>query len=173
MMKFLFKIFVLLSIFFVCSCHENLSEDQKIVKYIEKKDKRSFYEIDGKLMGNFTDSNKKEVLIFFNTTGKKNRNEKSKRSMVFIFDDEGNILNAYDINYRNVVVDDRNFIKEIDKFDIRFDNAVITDFNGNGKLEFIYFIGEGSVFTFYIDEFKDGKFRHVCPHYVGELNIFC
>lgn len=77
-MKFLFKIFVLLGIFFVCSCHENLNEEQKILKYVEKRDKRAFYEIDGKLMGNFTDSNKKEVLIFFNTTGKKNKNEKSK-----------------------------------------------------------------------------------------------
>lgn len=171
-MKFLFKIFVLLGIFFVCSCHENLNEEQKILKYVEKRDKRAFYEIDGKLMGNFTDSNKKEVLIFFNTTGKKNKNEKSKRSMVFIFDDEDNILNAYDTYYRKYKVDDRKFIKEIDKFDIRFDNAIITDFNGNGKLEFIYFVWEGSVCTFHIEEFKNGEFRYVCPSYNGDFNTY-
>jgi hypothetical protein len=82
-----------------------------------------------------------------------------------------NILEIYKVPYTNYKVDDRSLIKEIDKFEITFNNAVITDFNRNGKLEIINFEGAGSVYQFFICEFKNNNFEIICQNYDPELNI--
>lgn len=164
----------ILSIFLlsiIClSCKNELTLERKMINYEEHKHKRWKHTIDSTLEGNFTDSGYREILVFFNLV-LKNDTVKLNESKLFIVDKNEKILSEYDLFYYNYIVDDRNFIKEIDKFDIAFNNAVITDFNKNGKLELIYFAGEGSVFTFYIEEFKNGKFQHICQTYDGELNI--
>ena len=144
------------------SCTKNLTLEQKMVKYEEHVHKRWKYNIDSTFEGNFTDSGYREILVFFNIVHKK-ENAKSKETRLFVIDNNDTIVNVYTVNYRNFKVDDQNFIKEIDIFDIKYNNAVITDFNGNGMLEFIYFDWAGSTLDFYIEEFKGDRFQNIAP----------
>lgn len=147
-----------------------LATDENFVKILNERDNSFDYEIDCKIEGNFTNSGHKEVLVFFN--GKHRReNLETKKTQLFVINEMNNILEIYNVPYTNYIVNNRSFIKEIDKFEITFNNAVITDFNRNGKLEIINFEGAGSVFQFFICEFKNGNFEHICQTYNPELNI--
>ena len=150
-----------------------LATDENFVKIMTRTDEDFNYEIDCKIEGNFTNSGHKEVLVFFNGKHKKHNESRFWDALVFIVDDENIILNVYDLYYRPLppTPPKHPHIKEIDKFEITFEDAIITDFNGNGLLEFIYFVPEGSVTTFYIEEFKNGSFEHICQNYDPELNI--
>lgn len=152
------------------SCTNKLTLEQKLIKYEENTHKRWKYEIDSSIEGNFTDSGYREILVFFNRFHKK-ENVKIEETKLFVVQNNEKILREYSLYYRNAFVDERNFIKEIDKFDISFNNAVITDFNKNGKLELIYFMPGGSVFEFFIEEFKNGQFKYICPTCNGKLNL--
>lgn len=171
-MKKRFLNVVLLIDFIICSCSSNklLATDENFLKIMNKNSKYFNYEIDTSVEGNFTNSNYNEMLVFFYGQEKKG-NAKSKKSLVFIIDDENRILNVYNPMFSKRPVSDINFIKEIDKFNITFDNAVITDFNKNGVLEFIYFSAAGSVYEFLIEEFKNGQFAYICQTYNPELKI--
>lgn len=144
--------------------------DENFVKILNERDNSFDYEIDCKIEGNFTNSGYKEVLVFFN--GKHRReNVETKKTQLFVINEMNNILEIYNVPYTNYIVNNRSFIKEIDKFEITFNNAVITDFNRNGKLEIINFEGAGSVFQFFICEFKNNNFEIICQNYDPELNI--
>ena len=147
-----------------------LATDENFVKILNERNNFYDYEIDCKIEGNFTNSGHKEVLVFFN--GKHRReNVETKKTQLFVINEMNNILEIYNVPYTNYIVDNRSFIKEIDKFEITFNNAVITDFNRNGKLEIINFEGAGSVFQFFICEFKNNNFEIICQNYDPELNI--
>lgn len=149
-----------------------LATDENFIKIMTRTDEDSNYEIDCKIEGNFTNSGHKEILVFFNGKPQKHNESRFWDARVFIVDDENIILNVYDLYYRPLppTPPKHLHIKEIDKFEITFEDAIITDFNGNGLLEFIYFVPEGSVTTFYIEEFKNGSFEHICQTYNPELN---
>lgn len=138
--------------------------DENFVKILNERDNSFDYEIDCKIEGNFTNSGHKEVLVFFNGKHKKHNESRSWDALVFIVDEQNEIVNFYQSFklYQKKPLSNFNFIKEIDKFEIKFDNAVITDFNGNGLLEFIYFESAGSVYQFFICEFKNGSFEYIC-----------
>lgn len=147
--------------------------DENFVKILNERNNSFDYEIDCKIEGNFTNSGYKEVLVFFNGKPKKHNESKFWDALVFIVDEQNEIVNFYQSSklYQKKPVSNFNFIKEIDKFEIKFDNAVITDFNGNGLLEFIYFESAGSVYQFFICEFKNNNFEIICQNYDPELNI--
>ena len=186
-MKKIFLSVIMLSFFILCGCYSKdnqkqtttidepneeilLATDENFIKIMTRTDEDFNYEIDCKIEGNFTNSGHKEVLVFFN--GKHRReNAEFKKTQLFVINEMNNILEIYKVPYTNYIVNNRSFIKEIDKFEITFNNAVITDFNRNGKLEIINFEGAGSVFQFFICEFKNGNFEHICQTYNPELNI--
>ena len=172
---------ILLFVFILCGCYSKdnqkqtttidepneeilLATDENFVKILNERDNSFDYEIDCKIEGNFTNSGHKEVLVFFNGKHKKHNESRSWDALVFIVDENNEIVNFYkSLNlYKKKPLSNFNFIKEIDKFEIKFDNAVITDFNGNGLLEFIYFESAGSVYQFFICEFKNGNFEYIC-----------
>lgn len=170
---------ILLLVFILCGCYSKnkrlIATEKNFVKIMNKMDKYSTYEIDNRLEGNFTNSSFREILIFFNGQLKENNKVKTWDALVFIVDDENIILNVYDLYYYQLppfppTPQDRLHIKEIDNFEITFEDAIITDFNGNGLLEFVYFVPEGSVTTFYIEEFKNGSFEHICQTYNSKTN---
>lgn len=138
--------------------------DENFVKILNERDNSFDYEIDCKIEGNFTNSGHKEVLVFFNGKHKKHNELRAWDALVFIVDEQNEIVNFYQSFklYQKKPLSNFNFIKEIHKFEIKFDNAVITDFNGNGLLEFIYFESAGSVYQFFICEFKNGNFEYIC-----------
>lgn len=144
------------------SCTKQLSIEQKMIQYEERTHKCWKYEISSTLEGNFTNSGYKEILVFFNRERKK-ENVKDEETRLFVIDNNERIQSEYFLYCRNSIVDERNFIKEIDIFDIKYNNAVITDFNGNGMLEFIYFDWAGSTLDFYIEEFKGDRFQNIAP----------
>ena len=186
-MKKIFFSVIMLSFFILCGCYSKdnqkqtttidepneeilLATDESFIKIMTRTDEDFDYEIDCKIEGNFTNSGHKEVLVFFN--GKHRReNAEIKKTQLFVINEMNNILEIYKVPYTNYKVDDRSLIKEIDKFEITFNNAVITDFNRNGKLEIINFEGAGSVYQFFICEFKNNNFEIICQNYDPELNI--
>lgn len=147
-----------------------LATNENFVKIMNKRMENFNYEIITKLEGNFTNSGLREVLVFFKGQHKRDTG-KYFCSLVFIIAEDDTVKNVYRTYYALLPVSDRNLIEEIDLFEITFEDAIITDFNGNGLLEFIYFVPEGSVTTFYIEEFKNGSFEHICQNYNPELNI--
>jgi len=172
---------ILLFVFILCGCYSKdnqkqtttidepneeilFATDENFVKILNERDNSFDYEIDCKIEGNFTNSGHKEVLVFFNGKHKKHNESRSWDALVFIVDEQNEIVNFYQSFklYQKKPLSNFNFIKEIDKFEIKFDNAVITDFNGNGLLEFIYFESAGSVYQFFICEFKNGNFEYIC-----------
>ena len=180
---------ILLFVFILCGCYSKdnqkqtttidepneeilLATDEKFVKTMNGFWSNYVFEIDSKLEGNFTNSGFREILVFFNGKPQKHNESRFWDARVFIVDDENIILNVYDLYYRPLppTPSKHLHIEEIDKFEITFEDAIITDFNGNGLLEFIYFVPEGSVTTFYIEEFKNGSFEHICQNYNPELN---
>lgn len=175
-MKKSFLSVIMLSVFILCGCTQKtfFATDENFIKIMTRTDEDFNYEIDCKIEGNFTNSGYKEVLVFFNGKHKKHNESRSWNALVFIVDDENIILNVYDLYYRPLppTPPKHLHIKEIDKFEITFEDAIITDFNGNGLLEFIYFLPEGSVTNFYIEEFKNGSFERICETYNPELNIY-
>jgi len=189
-MKKIFLSVIMLSFFILCGCYSKdnqkqtttidepneeilLATDENFIKIMTRTDEDFNYEIDCKIEGNFTNSGHKEVLVFFNGKHKKHNESRSWDALVFIVDENNEIVNFYkSLNlYKKKPLSNFNFIKEIDKFEIKFDNAVITDFNGNGLLEFIYFESAGSVYQFFICEFKNNNFEIICQNYDPELNI--
>ena len=192
-MKKIFLSVIMLSFFILCGCYSKdnqkqtteidepkeeilLATDENFIKIMTRTDEDFNYEIITKLEGNFTNSGYKEVVVFFNGQLKEHNKVSTRDARVFIVDNENLILNVYELYYRHLqpfpqTPSDSLHIKEIDKFEITFKDAIITDFNGNGLLEFIYFVPEGSVTTFYIEEFKNGSFEHICQNYNPELNI--
>lgn len=172
---------ILLSFFILCGCYSKdnqkqtttidepneeilLATDENFVKTMNGFWSNYVFEIDSKLEGNFTNSGFREILVFFNGKHKKHNELRSWDALVFIVDEQNEIVNFYQSFklYQKKPLSNFNFIKEIDKFEIKFDNAVITDFNGNGLLEFIYFESAGSVYQFFICEFKNGNFEYIC-----------
>ena len=157
---------IILFCFIICGCTQKtfFATDENFIKIMTRTDEDFNYEIDCKIEGNFTNSGHKEVLVFFNGKHKKHNESRSWDALVFIVDEQNEIVNFYQSFklYQKKPLSNFNFIKEIDKFEIKFDNAVITDFNGNGLLEFIYFESAGSVYQFFICEFKNGSFEYIC-----------
>ena len=157
---------IILFCFIFCGCTQKtfFATDENFIKIMTRTDEDFNYEIDCKIEGNFTNSGHKEVLVFFNGKHKKHNESRSWDALVFIVDEQNEIVNFYQSLklYKKKPLSNFNFIKEIDKFEIKFDNAVITDFNGNGLLEFIYFESAGSVYQFFICEFKNGSFEYIC-----------
>ena len=152
-----------------------LATDENFIKIMTRTDEDFNYEIITKLEGNFTNSGYKEVVVFFNGQLKEHNKVSTRDARVFIVDNENFILNVYTLYYRHLQPFPQTppyslHIKEIDKFESTFKDAIITDFNGNGLLEFIYFVPEGSVTTFYIEEFKNGSFKHICQTYNSKTN---
>ena len=166
---------ILLFVFILCGCTQKtfFATDENFIKIMNNEDNFFDYEIDSKIEGNFTNSGHKEILVFFNGKHKKHNELRFRDALVFIVDENNEIVNFYQSLklYKKKPLSNFNFIKEIDKFEIKFDNAVITDFNGNGLLEFIYFESAGSVYQFFICEFKNGNFEYICQNYNPELNI--
>lgn len=154
--------------FFCFSCENDMTLEQKMIKYEENKGKSWHCAIDSIFEGNFTDSGYREVLVFFNLMHKK-ENAKTYDSKLFVIDNEEKILNVYDAYCDNHIIAADNYIRNMEKLSCTSNNALITDFNKNNKLEIIYFVPEGSLFVFYIDEFKDGAFHHICRTYNSTL----
>ena len=174
-MKKSFFSVIIFFVFILCGCTQKtfFATDENFVKIMNNLDDFYIYEIDSKVEGNFTNSGYKEILVFFNGKHKKHNESRFWDALVFIVDEQNEIVNFYKSFelYKKKPLSNFNFIKEIDKFEIKFDNAVITDFNGNGLLEFIYFESAGSVYQFFICEFKNGNFEYICQNYNPELNI--
>lgn len=170
-MKFMQILLLLIFPVFLFSCNKQLSEDEQIIRYAEKRDTLYKFFINEKIPGNFTGSQKNELLVCFDTQDKHSKEHWSDYSMVFVFNEYGKIEQGYDLYFKKNCSSDINFIKEIKMFDLTYKNTVITDFNKNGKLELIYYIAEGSVFPFFIEEFQNGGFKHICQVYDGKKNI--
>lgn len=174
-MKKSFFSVIIFFVFILCGCTQKtfFATDENFVKTMNNLDDFYIYEIDSKVEGNFTNSRYKEILVFFNGKHKKHNESRFWDALIFSVDEQNEIANFYQSLklYKKKPLSNFNFIKEIDKFEIKFDNAVITDFNGNGLLEFIYFESAGSVYQFFICEFKNGNFEYICQNYNPELNI--
>ena len=167
-MKKILFIFLILIVLF--SCKNKLTLEQRLIKHEEKIQKLWNCTIDSIYEGNFTDSGYREILVCFKLLHKKEHAEFND-TKVFLIDDKSQIIKAYDVFYKKNGSKNTNYIEEIDNFDNTYRNTVITDFNKNGKLEIIYYHEEGSVSVFYIEEFKNGYFQHVCPTYNGKLRL--
>lgn len=165
-MKKSFFSVIIFFVFILCGCTQKtfFATDENFVKIMNNLDDFYIYEIDSKVEGNFTNSGYKEILVFFNGKHKKHNESRFWDALIFSVDEQNEIVNFYQSLklYKKKPLSNFNFIKEIDKFEIKFDNAVITDFNGNGLLEFIYFESAGSVYQFFICEFKNGNFEYIC-----------
>ena len=151
------------------SCKKELSLEQKMIKYGESTHKRWNYKINSTFEGNFTDSGYREILVCFDLLHKK-ENTEFDDTKLFIIDANSEIIKVYDVFYKKDWSNNTNYIKEINNFKNHYRNTVITDFNKHGRLELIYFHEEGSVSVFYIEEFKNGEFQHICQTYDGKLN---
>lgn len=162
----MFFIFLFFISFTFCSCRE-IKEDEEILNYVNSYGYRKFnYFIDKKIEKNFTNSKHREILVFFTIEGKKNKNDKGSDFFVLVFNNKNHIEMGYRFPHINYC-DNRNFIKEVNKFEKIVNEGIFYDFNQNGKTELIVFSADGSTYDFKIIEFKGDVFQNIAPRFLS------
>lgn len=72
-----------------------LATDENFVKTMNGFWSNYVFEIDSKLEGNFTNSGFREILVFFNGKPEKHNESRSWDALVFIVDEQNEIVNFY------------------------------------------------------------------------------
>jgi hypothetical protein len=114
------------------------------------------------IFGNFTNSRKTEVVVFFNREEYRRESFFGISTMrLYIFDENENIIKECGIDKYVVSILKKQQLYECPPLGKTYSEGWVCDLNGNGKQELIFFHGDAMFDTMCILEYSDGELKNL------------